>query len=97
MVAYGNGRVQWPTMSVEDRIQHLEMFTVRMQETRSDVVRLRVATLASVPKAVLEEMEDFVVDRLRAELPKAFPNRELNVTRDGPIFKIHGDLSLGHA
>lgn len=60
------------------------------------VVRLRVSTLSNVPKAVLEEMEDFVVERLRAELPKAFPNRDLKVIRDGPVFKINGDLSLGY-
>jgi len=59
------------------------------------VVRLRVATLAKVPKDVLEEMEDFVVQRLREELPVAFPQRDLKVTRDGPVFKIYGDLSLG--
>lgn len=40
-------------------------------------------------------MEEFVVERLRQALPEAFPNRELNVTRDGPVFKIHGDLRLG--
>ena len=61
------------------------------------VVRLRVATLTSVPGSVLEEIEDVVVERLREELPKAFPGRRLEVSRDGPVFKIHGDLSLGHA
>jgi len=59
------------------------------------IVRLRVSTLKSVPKKIIEEIEDFVVERLRTELPKAFPNRELKVTRDGHAFKIHGDLSLG--
>jgi len=62
---------------------------------RGYVVRLRVATLADVPEDVIEEMEDFVVKRLKAALPKAFPDRDLEVTRDGPVFKIHGDLSLG--
>lgn len=59
------------------------------------VVRLRLATLTHVPKAVIEEIEDVVVGRLRKELPKAFPGRDLTVSRDGPVFKIHGDLSLG--
>jgi hypothetical protein len=59
------------------------------------VVRLRVATLSKVPRDVLEEMEDFVVQRLRQELPNVFPKRVLKVTRDGPVFKIYGDLSLG--
>jgi hypothetical protein len=61
------------------------------------VVRLRVATLAEVPDAVREEMESLVISRLRTELRAAFPNRELSVSRDGPVFKIHGDLSLGSA
>lgn len=59
------------------------------------IVRMRIATLSDVPDSVIEEIEDFVVTRLRSELPKAFPNRTLKVTRDGPVFKIHGDLSLG--
>jgi len=59
------------------------------------IVRLRLATLARVPDSVIEEIEDFVVERLRAELPAAFPGRDLDVSRDGPVFKIHGDLSLG--
>lgn len=60
------------------------------------VVRLRVATLAHVPKPVLEEIEDVVVERLREELPEVFPGRDLKVTRDGPVFRIHGNRSLGH-
>ena len=59
------------------------------------LVRMRVATLAHVPKPVLEEIENVVVLRLSEELPNVFPGRDLKVTRDGPIFKIHGDLSLG--
>lgn len=61
------------------------------------VVQLRVSTLQSVPANVLEEMEDMVVERLREELPRTFPGRELEVSRDGHVFKIHGDLSLGTA
>ncbi|HEX42827.1 MAG TPA: NADP-dependent glyceraldehyde-3-phosphate dehydrogenase [Phycisphaerales bacterium] len=38
--AYGHGRGTWPTMSVEDRIRHLEEFTLRMAETRARVVNL---------------------------------------------------------
>ncbi len=60
------------------------------------VVRLRVVTLSKVPKPIIEEMENLIVERLREELPKVFPNRNIKVTRDGPIFKIHGDLSLGN-
>lgn len=58
------------------------------------VVRVRLATLSNVPKDVQKEMERFVAQRLRQELPKSFPDRVLNVRRDGPVFKIYGDLSL---
>lgn len=61
------------------------------------IVRMRIATLSKVPKEVIEDMETFVVERLSTELPKAFPGRDLKITRDGPVFKIHGDLSLGTA
>jgi glyceraldehyde-3-phosphate dehydrogenase (NADP+) len=39
-MAYDHGRASWPTMSVEDRIQHVEAFAYRMKEKRDEVVRL---------------------------------------------------------
>jgi len=38
--AWDHGRGEWPTMSVRDRIEHLEQFTYRMQEKRAEVVNL---------------------------------------------------------
>ena len=38
--AYENGRGPWPTMSVVERIQHVEDFVFRMKEQREEVVRL---------------------------------------------------------
>lgn len=38
--AYDYGRGTWPTMSVEERIRHVEAFAYRMKEKRDDVVRL---------------------------------------------------------
>ncbi len=58
-------------------------------------VDLRVATLSHVPRAVKEQMLDEVIDLLKRYLPDAFPGRELQVSRDGATYKIHGDLSLG--
>ena len=40
VAAYGNGRGQWPTLSVEDRIRHVEDFMVCMKERRAEVVKL---------------------------------------------------------
>jgi glyceraldehyde-3-phosphate dehydrogenase (NADP+) len=38
--AYGKGCGNWPTMSVADRIRHLEAFIPRMEAVRDEVVRL---------------------------------------------------------
>ncbi len=38
--AYDNGRGPWPTMAVEQRMKHLETFAFRMQEQRTQVIRL---------------------------------------------------------
>ncbi len=38
--AYDNGRGEWPTMRVRQRIEHLSTFTRRMKEKRTEVVRL---------------------------------------------------------
>ena len=37
--AYDNGRGEWPTLSVEERIRHMETFAIRMQEQREEVVK----------------------------------------------------------
>jgi len=61
------------------------------------VVEIRMATLADVPATTKREIAELVAQRLRKLLPAAFPNRHLKVTRDGSVFKIHGDLSIGSA
>lgn len=38
--AWAGGRGEWPTMTVEERIRHVEQFTARMQERRDEVVKL---------------------------------------------------------
>lgn len=38
--AYDYGRGTWPTMTVEERIRHVEDFAYRMKEKREDVVKL---------------------------------------------------------
>lgn len=59
------------------------------------IVDIRLVTLQHVPEAVRDEIEDFVQDKLRELLPQEFPESELSVDKDGPVLKIHGDLSLG--
>ncbi len=60
-------------------------------------VNVQMVTLEKVDKSVREEIEQRVATELAAELPRAFPDRHLKVSRDGHTFKIHGDLSLGTA
>jgi len=59
------------------------------------VVQARIATLDPVPPRIREKFEAEVIRRLREKLPAAFPDTILHVDRDGPVYKIHGDLSLG--
>ena len=40
VAAYDHGRGHWPTLSVEQRISHLEDFTYRMKEQRETVIQL---------------------------------------------------------
>ena len=40
VTAYDNGKGKWPTMSLEDRILHLENFAYKMKEKKTDVVKL---------------------------------------------------------
>ena len=56
---------------------------------------VRVATLKNVPQTLQDKLEEQVVELLREKLPYAFPDTHLQVERDGPIYKIFGDLSLG--
>jgi hypothetical protein len=62
---------------------------------RGYVVEVRMATLDRVPAAVRERIEEEVARRLETALAEAFPGRVLHVDRDGSVYKIHGDLSLG--
>lgn len=62
--AYDHGRGPWPTMPVEERIGHVEQFAYRMQDRRSEVVRLLMWEIGkSLPDA--EKEFDRTVDYLR--------------------------------
>jgi hypothetical protein len=59
------------------------------------VVQARIATLDHVSPETVEKFKAEVVRRLKEKLPAAFPGVTLHVDRDGQVYKIHGDLSLG--
>jgi len=58
------------------------------------VIEVRMVTLTRVPRYIRHRIEEDAVERLREELPREFPDRELKVERDGPVYKIYGDLRL---
>ncbi len=63
-MAYGQGRGAWPTMSVEERIGHVETFIYRMKEKRDEVVRLLMWEIGkTLPDA--EKEFDRTVDYIR--------------------------------
>jgi len=62
--AYDHGRGPWPTMSVEERIRHVETFAYRMKEQREEVVKLLMWEIGkTLPDA--EKEFDRTVDYIR--------------------------------
>ena len=61
---------------------------------RGYVLDVDMMTLDHVPKEVQNHIEEIVVDLIKKKLPVFFPERELEVKRDGNLFKIIGDLTL---
>ncbi|MBQ9726947.1 MAG: hypothetical protein IJV65_05510 [Kiritimatiellae bacterium] len=59
------------------------------------LLRAEPATLARVPAEERAALEDEAAALVREGLGRAFPGRELRVERDGGVYKIFGDLSLG--
>ncbi|SDD51070.1 Acyl-CoA reductase [Algoriphagus faecimaris] len=54
--AYDNGRGEWPTMSVADRIKCIEKFTQRMIEKREEVAKL---ILWEIGKSYTDSLKEF--------------------------------------
>ena len=63
--AYGNGRGEWPTMSVSDRIRCVESFIPRMQAQREQVVKLLMWEIGKTLPDARKEF-DRTVDYIRA-------------------------------
>ncbi|HUV07196.1 MAG TPA: hypothetical protein VMX75_05670 [Spirochaetia bacterium] len=59
------------------------------------VIEVRVATLENVEESVRSRIENDIVRMLNQKLDKAFPGKKLKAEKDGPVYKIHGDISLG--
>lgn len=58
------------------------------------VVDIRLSTLERIPDSLRAEVRNYVSGRLRELLPEAFPGKDLQVSEENNVLKIHGDLSL---
>lgn len=61
------------------------------------VFQVRMATLDHIPTEVKQRIEQETVDHIRSELARLFPDRDLNVERDGAVYKVFGDLNLDNS
>ena len=83
--------------------EHSGLFTVGAsfsagygsEHGRGYVVEVEIVTLADIPDEVEEEIDEAAARKVRELLPRYFPDRRLELVRDGRLFKISGDLSLG--
>ena len=57
-------------------------------------VEIRLSTLKNVPAEVRKKIKTQVLQTLEKKLPAAFPGKELEVSDDNGLIRIHGDLSL---
>lgn len=67
--AYDHGRGAWPTMSVAERIRHMEAFIPRMQAAREDVVRLLMWEIGKPLPDARKEFDrtvDYIRDTINA-------------------------------
>jgi hypothetical protein len=62
---------------------------------RGYIVDIRISTLDHVPGEIREEIYNSVADLVREKLEIFFPERELEIVREGNLLKIIGDFSLG--
>jgi glyceraldehyde-3-phosphate dehydrogenase (NADP+) len=67
--AYDLGQGLWPTMSVTDRIEHVEKFLAAMREQRTAVVKLLMWEIGKTLKDSEKEFDrtcDYIVDTIKA-------------------------------
>lgn len=67
--AYDHGRGEWPTMSVEERVKHMEAFAYRMKEKRDDVVKLLMWEIGKTLPDAEKEFDrtvDYISDTIDA-------------------------------
>jgi hypothetical protein len=65
------------------------------EKGRGYIVSLKVSTLDRVSPEQFEFLMEEAAMLIKKNLPRYFPDRKLEVVRDGKRFKIIGDFSLG--
>ena len=56
---------------------------------RGYIVDVQMVTLHQVPDDICRQIEDDVVRQISRKLPAFFPARDLDVEKDGTVFKIY--------
>jgi hypothetical protein len=64
---------------------------------RGYILHISLSTLEQIPKPKRSKIEQDAVEKMNAIIPRYFPERDIRVTRDGGVYKIVGDFSLGDA
>ncbi len=65
------------------------------QSGRGYLVDIEIVTLEKIVHEIREEIEKSAASFLRKNLSEYFPHRELEIVKEGNVFKIVGDFSLG--
>lgn len=64
---------------------------------RGYVIDVHMSTLDHIPQDIRKKILEEAVTEVKIALKEVFPDRDLEVKRDGNVFKIVGDFSLGLA
>ncbi|MDI9455478.1 MAG: hypothetical protein QM442_06495 [Spirochaetota bacterium] len=62
---------------------------------RGYIVVIEIRTLQNVPSVIRRKIEEDGIEYLRTQLPVFFPDRKIEVKKDGNLYKLVGDFSLG--
>ncbi|AEV30519.1 hypothetical protein SpiGrapes_2762 [Sphaerochaeta pleomorpha str. Grapes] len=62
---------------------------------RGYVISIEVRTLEKVPSDSMAEIEEAAIEHLKTRIPARFPDRKISVVKDGEVYKLIGDFSLG--
>ncbi len=62
---------------------------------RGYIVSVEMRTLSKVKKEDEQAVENATVEIINELLPQYFPDREITLKKDGKIYKLIGDFSLG--